>query len=198
MTAFYDGAERPFSGFDPEFYRAPQVTIAGVSQQVTGQTIQLLDLGATALTTATTVINCASITLPRGLPVNNLGLLVTVTGTVTGFWQALLTRGLQVIAVSANTTAPTTGFFNQSVLPTSGVAITTPYGGHYYHAFGTVSSVATQVGAASVAPTAAAMAGPPVYAGTSATVATTTPPTVGTILGALTGTTTGLFYGQVS
>lgn len=197
MTQSFD-IDRAFTGFDPEGSRQPQVTIGGVAVQIQAQTIALSDLGATSLTTATTVINCASIPLARNVPLTNLGLLVTVAGTVTGFWQALLTRGLQVIAVSANTTAPTTGFFNQSVLPSSGVATLTPYAGLYYHAFGTVSSVAPQVGASTVAPSAASMAGPPVYAGTSATAATVTPPTLGTILGALTGTTTGLFYGQVS
>lgn len=190
--------ERPYSGYDPEFSRVPQVTVGGVSLQVTGQTIQLQDLGTTALTSATTIINAASIVLPKNLAINNLGLLVTVAGTVTGFWQALVTRGFQVIAVSANTTAPTTGFFNQSVVPSSLVPTLTPYAGHYYHVFGTVSSVAPQVGAAVVAPSAAALAGPPVYAGTFATAASATPPAVGATLATLTGTTTGLFYGQVS
>lgn len=187
--------ERPFV-FNPELLRGPQATVGGVLVQPSAQTISLFDVGAAALTTATTVINAASIVLPANMPLNQLGLLVTTAGTVTGFWQAIVDRGLRVIAVSANTTAPTTGFFNQSILPASGVATVTPYSGHYYHVFGTVSSVATQVGAATVAISAASMAGPPVYAGTSATAATVTPPPVGTVLGALTGTTTGLFYGQ--
>ena len=185
MTAF-GVLERPYSGpVVNELSRAP----AGV----TAQTSQLFDI-TTAFVTVTTTIYAASIVLPRNLVVANLGCLVTTAGTVTGFWQGLLDAGLGVRAITANTAAPSTGFFNQAAT----VAYTTPYAGLYYYVLGTVSSVAAQVAATSAAPTAATFAGPPVYQGTSATAATTTPPPLGTVLGALTGTVGGLLYGQTS
>ena len=185
MTAF-GVLERP--------YATPvQNELSRVPAGVTAQTCQLFDI-TTAFTTVTATIYAASIVLPRNLPIVNLGCLVTTAGTVTGFWQGLIDAGLAVRSVTANTAAPSTGFFNQAA--TGGYV--TPYAGLYYYILGTVSSVAAQVAATSPAPSAASFAGPPVYQGTSATAATTTPPALGTVLGALTGTVGGLLYGQTS
>jgi hypothetical protein len=181
------GIERPFGGVG-ELARAPV--------GVTAQTISLFDVGTTPLTTVTTTIYMASILLPENLPVNQIGTLVTVAGTETGFWVALCDAGRVVRAVSANTAAATTGFFNQSVLPVSGVPFVTPFAGLYYVALGTVSTVAPQVGAMAALPTVAAASGLPFYCGTSATAATITPPPVGTTLGVITGVAAAQFYAQ--
>ena len=170
MTAMA-GVERAFSTVQ-ELSRAPV--------GVTAQTIQLYDVGTTPLTTVTTTTYMASILLPENLPVNQIGTLVTVAGTETGFWVALCDAARVVRAVSANTAAAAAGFFNQSVLPVSGVAFVTPAPGLYYVALGTVSTVAPQVGAMAALPTVAAASGPPIYCGTSATVASAVPPPVGT------------------
>jgi len=181
------GIERPY-GSVPELVRAPV--------GVTASTINYFDIGTTPLTTVTTTIYMASILLPANLPINQIGTLVTVAGTETGFWVALCDAGRVVRAVSANTAAATAGLFNQSVLPTSGVAYVTPFAGLYYAALGTVSTVAPQVGAMSALPSVAAASGPPIYCGTSATAATITPPPVGTTLGVITGVAAAEFYAQ--
>lgn len=148
----------------------------------------------TAFVTATTVINIASMLLPKNLPINQLVCFGTTAGTETGFWQGLTTQGMIVRAVSANSAAFTTGYFPQSVLPASTVPYITEYAGLYYYILGTVSTVAPQVGATAVLVAAAASAGPPVYCGTNATVASAVPPAVGTALGANTNTTGGLIW----
>jgi len=196
VTVMY-GQERPFAAFDPSLARAPQATApATFPNGVTASTVPI-NLASATLTTVTATIHCASIVLPKQLPVNQLGVIVTTAGTLTGYWLALLNAGLQVIAVSANSAGPAgTGIQNVAV---TGLAngSTTPYSGMYYIALGTVSSVAAVVAANPAAASAAAFSGPPVVAGTSATAATTTPPPVGTTLGALTGVASNLFYGQV-
>ena len=77
---------------------------------------------------------------------------------------------------------------------TGAVPYTTTYSGLFYVAVGTVSTVAPQLAALGALPSVAAVSGPPVLCGTSATAATTTPPAVGTALGALTGVATNEFY----
>jgi hypothetical protein len=178
--------ERPLSAFNADLSRAPT--------GVTGQTCPLESIGVTPLTTSTTTIFMSSIVLPMNLQINNLGIIVTTAGTATGTWLALVDAGMRVRAVTANSAGAATGFFNPAVT----AAFVTTYAGLWYVAYGTVSSVAPQVAAGPVAPTAATFQGPPVLAGTNATAASTTPPTVGTVLGALTGTATANFYGQTS
>lgn len=196
MTVMF-GQERPVSGFDPTLLRSPQATVpATFPNGVTASTVPINAPTAT-LTTVTATIHCASIVLPKQLPVNQLGVIVTTAGTLTGYWLALLNAGLQVIAVSANSAGPGgTGIQNAAVTGLSNGG-TTPYSGLYYIALGTVSSVALVVAANVAGASVAAFSGPPVVAGTSATAATTTPPPVGTTLGALTGVASNLFYGQV-
>jgi hypothetical protein len=193
------GIERPFSadvvGAYGENYRAPLLGTTPVAP--VGQTVPLHSVGATALTTVTATIHCASIVLPQNQNVSGVGLCATVAGTVTGFWVALLDASRIVRAVSANATSVTTGHALTSVLPASAVPYRTTYAGLYYIALGTVSSVAAQVAASAALPSVAAVSGPPVYCGTSSTAATTTPPTVGTQLGALTGVASNQFYAGV-
>jgi hypothetical protein len=191
------GVERPTSAdlftAAGENYRMPvSATVAG--QQAVAATCPLSSVGTTPLTTVTATIHCSSIVLPQNLPVRNIVSLVTVAGTVTGFWVALLDAGLIVRAVSANTTTPSTGFFSQSVLPPSTVPFVTAYSGLFYAAIGTVSTVAPQIGTQAALPTVAAASGPPVYCGTSATAATVTPPAVGAQLGALTGVASNAWF----
>ena len=192
------GIERPWAGGTlAEGARLPAVAGTTYNGFVTGQSVQIFDVAA-AFVTATTVVNVASILLPRNLPVFQVGVIGTTAGTETGFWVALATQGGIVRAVSANTAAFATGFQNFSVLPANAIPYVTEYAGLYYVAVGTVSTVAPQLAAASPAPTAATNAGPPVYAGTAATAATTTPPALGASLGALTGTVGGIIYGQTA
>jgi hypothetical protein len=192
------GIERPFSsaGLNAigENYRAPAVASAVPVQS----TVPLFAVGTTPLTTVTATIHCASIVLPQSQPISRIVLCPTVAGTVTGFWVALLDAALIARAVSANTTTVSTGYFAQSVLPASAIPFTTWYAGLWYIAVGTVSTVAPQIAAQAALPTVAAASGPPVYCGTSATAATTTPPIVGAQLGALTGVASNEFYAAVS
>lgn len=192
------GVERPLSGVDVpnqlENYRLPLSTTGGA---VTAQTVRLSQATAT-LTSVSTTIYAASVILPINLPVNNLTLIVTTAGTVTGFWTGLVDAGLIVRAVSANTTAPATGLFTQSVLPSSSVPYRTPYSGLYYVIWGTVSSVVPVIAANAALASAAAAGGPPVFCGTSATAATTTPPILGAQLGALTASATAEFYAHLT
>jgi hypothetical protein len=188
------GIERPFSGdvvgAYGENYRAPLISSAAP----VAQTIPLPAVGTTPLTTVTATIHAASIILPVNQPISKLVTCPTVAGTVTGFWVALLDASLIVRAVSANQVVVTTGFWSLSVLPPSSVPFVSPYAGLYYVAIGTVSTVAPQVAAQAAAPTVAAVSGPPIYCGTSATAATTTPPILGAQLGALTGVASNEFY----
>ena len=178
--------ERPFGSFPgPELSRQPVGALAS--------TIPLTAVGTTPLTTTTTVTNCASIILPENLTVTSLGLLVCVAGTATGTWLALLDNGLRVRGVTANSAGLATGFQNVAL----GTPFVTPYAGLYYVAYGTVSTVAPQVAAQAAGPTVAGVSGPPVYAGTTSTAASTTPPAVGAVLGALTGVAAAEFYAQI-
>jgi hypothetical protein len=197
------GVERSYNvggGGFVEQQRA-QANVAGttlLSGLVTGQTISIYDVAST-FTTATTVVNVASILLPRNLPIYTCGCSVTTVGTVTGFWQGIATQGGIVRAVSANVAATSLGYFNQSVLPASLIPYVTEYAGLYYYFVGTVSSVATVLASATAFPANSALgSGPPVYCGTAATAATTTPPALGSSLGALTGTVGGIIYGQTA
>ena len=174
------------------FYSVPDLIRAPVG--VLASTIPLSAVGTTPLTSITTVIQVASIILPENLTVTNLGLMVAVAGTATGSWIALLDNGLRVRAVTANSAGLAAGFTNVAVT----AAINTSYAGLWYMAVGTVSTVAPQYAAQAAGPTVAGVSGPPVYCGTSATVASTTPPVVGTVLGALTGVAANELYGQIS
>lgn len=192
------GVERPFSGAPiglGDLYRTPFSGTTPTTPAV-GQTVPLSSVTATALTTVTATVHCSSVVLPQNQPIRNIVTLVTVAGTVTGFWVALLDAGLIVRAVSANTTTPAAGFFSQSVV-TGAAPFTTGYAGLYYVAVGTVSTVAPQLAAQAALPSVAAASGPPIYCGTSATAATTTPPIIGAQLGALTGVATNEFYAHL-
>ena len=194
MTAL-TGIERPFSGnivtSTGETARMPVGALAA--------TIPLTSVSSTTLTTVTATIHCSSIIIPSGTPLRNVTVLPSVAGTVTGFWVAVLDAGLKVMAVSANFAAVTTGFWTIPVLPVSTVpAYTSSLTGLHYIALGTVSTVAPQIGANPASLSVAAVSGPPVICGTSATAATITPPPVGTQLGALTGVATNEFYAHIS
>lgn len=191
------GVERAWSlgGGPVEFARLPAVPGTSFNGSPTGQTVSLFDVAST-FTTATTVVNVASILLPKNQPIFACGLISTTAGTVTGYWQGIATAGGIVRAVSGNIAAAPTGFLWQSVLPANGIPYVTEYAGLYYFFLGTVESVANVVASATAFPTAASAAGPPVYCGTAATAATTTPPALGSSLGALTGTVGGIIFGQ--
>ena len=187
------GIERPFSGNViggyGENYRSPLITNA----PPVAATVPLHSVGTTPLTTVTATVHCASLNVNINQPISKLVTCVTTTGTVTGFWYALLDAGLIVRAVSANVAATSAGYFSLSVLPASNVPYVATYSGLFYVAVGTVSSVAVQLSAQAAAPSVAAVSGPPIYCGTSATAATTAPPIVGAQLGALTGVASNQF-----
>jgi len=193
------GIERPFSadvvGAYGENYRAP--LLGTVLAPPVGQTVPLHSVGTTPLTTVTATVHCASIVLPQNQPIARVGLCAVTAGTVTGYWVALLDSGLIVRAVSANAVTVTAGHALTSVLPASSVPIVTAYSGLFYIAVGTVSSAAPTLASQAALPSVASVSGPPVYCGTSATAATTTPPAVGTQLGALTGVASNQFYAGV-
>lgn len=196
------GIERPFSGGGggvPELLRAPVVTGTTFNGSVTGQTMPLSSISSLSLVPVTTTIYCTSILLPRNLPVFQMGILTVTASTVTGFWYALCTQGGIVRAVSANAVADVAGYDNLSVLPANGIPYITEYAGMFYFAWGIVTSAAGTV-AGQITPTVASTyAGPPVYAGTSGTAATTTPPALGASIGTISGAAAGFpVYGQTS
>lgn len=195
------GVERGWSNAQlVEQQRLPAVPgalgTANLNALVSGQT-EPLYMATTALVLATTVVNVASIILPRNLPIFQCGYIVTTAGTETGQWCGIATQGAIIRAVSGNLTgSAATGFVWQSVLPANNIPYVTEYPGLYYFFLGTVASVAVQVAASVALVSAATGQGPPVFCGTAATAATIVPPAVGTSLGALTGTAGGLIYGQ--
>jgi hypothetical protein len=195
------GVERPWAagGGISETLRAPAVTGTTYNGTVTAQTFPLSSISALALTPVTTVIYCTSILLPRNLPVYQMGILTSTASTVTGFWFALATQGGLVRAVSANAVADVAGYDNLSVLPANSIPYVSEYAGLYYFCWGIVTSVAGTVAGQITPTTATQYAGPPVYAGTSATAATTTPPALGASIGTIAGAIAGFpIYGQLA
>lgn len=141
--------------------------------------------GTLALTTAK-AYGMGGLTAPAGKPLSSISLWATAAGTVTGRWVAAvrlsdgMIMGVSTNAGSAfNLNAITTQSFAAAWTPT----VDTPF----YVAFGIVASVVPTLIASAAGANTTFLAQAPVFMGTFATAATTTPPTIGTSpLGALT------------
>ena len=170
----------------------PQSVADPVALAPSGATAQTLDRQLpqgylSSLTSGT--VYASAISLPAGLPVNNLTLQVgnAAFTSVTHGWYALLDSGLVVRAVSADQSGGNWGStFTPVTLSVSASAYTTTYQGLYYIAFcATFSGSGAFPGLS--APVGGLMALAPVLASTSST-GQTTPPSTGTTLAALSGT----------
>jgi parallel beta-helix repeat protein len=163
----------------------------------TGETYprSLCNNNTAALTTQQSVVS--AIPLPGGLPIVNLGVMISGTGFtgVTHGWLALLDSGRVVRAVTADQTSAFGSAFSALPIPISG-SYTTPAGGLYY----LVACVtATGMGTLSigVSPGSAPNGTAPILSGTSGG-SLTTPPATGTTMAAITSNGAWRFYGYTS